>query len=185
MSSLIFQYTWRAILEGDKSMTRRIVKPNELGNVWNEDGIINEVLIKRDGKQSLCKWCVGKTYAAMTGRGKPAAWWREVDGRIETNIPQYDPLPKPWNDHGVRETLAMHGFQQLRVKITAIRQERLQDITEADAVAEGCSPVSAERLQAYESARDTYAQLWDSINTRKGTRWADNPRVWALTFEVA
>jgi len=59
-----------------------------------------------------------------------------------------------------------------RIRITAIRTEFLQDIGEQDAIAEGMAGWA------------DYALVWDSINTRKGTRWADNPAVWVLTFEV-
>jgi len=31
--------------------------------------------------------------------------------------------------------------------------------------------------------RLVFEALWDSINTKKGTRWEDNPEVWVLTFE--
>lgn len=59
-----------------------------------------------------------------------------------------------------------------RVRITAILQERLHDITEADAIAEGVASVAE------------YRDLWESINGKtKGARWADNPLVWVLSFE--
>ena len=59
-----------------------------------------------------------------------------------------------------------------RIKITAIRQERLQDITEANAIAEGVASV------------EIYKQLWDSVNWKTKDRWANNPLVWVITFEV-
>ena len=59
-----------------------------------------------------------------------------------------------------------------RIKILEIRREHLQEISEQDAIAEGVDSVAS------------YAALWDSINTKKGTRWADNPDVWVLTFEL-
>jgi hypothetical protein len=60
-----------------------------------------------------------------------------------------------------------------RIRIVQIRREHVQDITEADAKAEGVNSV------------EEYKALWESINGKtKGARWSDNPAVWALTFEV-
>ncbi len=58
-----------------------------------------------------------------------------------------------------------------RIRITRIRCERVQDITEADARAEGVDSVAA------------YQALWESINGKtKGARWQDNPWVWVYEF---
>jgi uncharacterized protein YhfF len=76
-----------------------------------------------------------------------------------------------------------------RIRITNIRQERLQDISEDDVLAEGVG------LQAWARAFSWpridhwprtagYAQLWNSIYTKPGTRWQDNPLVWVLEFEL-
>lgn len=59
-----------------------------------------------------------------------------------------------------------------RVKVIEIRNQPLQEISDADAKAEGVENVAA------------YRELWDSINKAKGTRWEDNPLVWALTFQL-
>lgn len=60
-----------------------------------------------------------------------------------------------------------------KIRLTAIRCERLHDITEEDAIEEGVASV------------EEYKALWESINGRtKGARWADNPEVWVLEFEL-
>lgn len=55
-------------------------------------------------------------------------------------------------------------------QIVYIHEERLQEISEAEAHAEGVASVAE------------YEQLWRSINTRKGTRWEDNPVVFVYSI---
>ncbi len=80
---------------------------------------------------------------------------------------------------------------RITLEITEVRVERVQDISEADAQAEGCSrPVLYDPSEAMGfkvhpmtgNYADAYAALWESING-KGS-WADNPWCWALTFKV-
>lgn len=71
------------------------------------------------------------------------------------------------------------------------RVERVQDITEEDAIAEGVfGPPQSEagwRQYPYESchletARESFQSLWDSINAQRGYGWDTNSWVWAITF---
>lgn len=85
---------------------------------------------------------------------------------------------------------------RLTLEITKVRVERLQDISETDAIAEGpgfvgkvtgevCESVASHRLgrgPRWKNARDWYADLWEEINGP--TAWQDNPWVWALSFRV-
>lgn len=63
-----------------------------------------------------------------------------------------------------------------------IRLERLQDMTEEDAVAEGVTPYeSQDGLE--NTAREMYAALWDRMWGKGEKSWAHNPWVWSTTFE--
>lgn len=56
------------------------------------------------------------------------------------------------------------------IELLSIHCEKLQDITEESAIAEGVN------------SRDEYRDLWISINGEKS--WLQNPTVWVLTFKV-
>jgi hypothetical protein len=79
---------------------------------------------------------------------------------------------------------------RLTLNVTGVRAERLQDISEEDAKAEGIFYrhgagwfYSLDSL-AYGSARKAFFALWDSINADKHP-WESNPWVWVYEFEVA
>jgi hypothetical protein len=151
------------ILEGRKTQTRRIFKPGEM-------------LIYADLPDDFCpkvinakgvKWQVGRTYAVVPKRGQPAVWWSHELPPNEATL-----LWAAVHNQN-KAAFAETGWQPMRIRITAIRPQTLQDITEADARAEGVESVAA------------YRDLWESINGRTpGARWADNPAVWVLTFEL-
>ena len=159
------------ILSGKKTQTRRVALPgpSEFGEHKYEfldtrNGVPT-VLCGRRGHQLRIKWQVGHTCAVVPKRGQPAVWWTKdeygdyiwLDGRIIRNKPSRQ------REH----------FRQMRIRITAIRQERLQDISEDDAKAEGVADVEA------------YRALWQAINGKTpGARWDANPTVFVLEFEL-
>lgn len=87
---------------------------------------------------------------------------------------------------------------RLTLTVTNVRVERLQDISETDAEAEGIEPNQDGRLRVvgwrnyqddasvFDDKRQSFRSLWDSINgDRPGAAWADNPWIYAPTFTVA
>lgn len=80
---------------------------------------------------------------------------------------------------------------RITLRVTAVRVERLQDISEDDAKAEGV--VAGEPMPALVNGkrgevrafthRDQYALLWNAINGKRAP-WASNPWVWVVMFEV-
>jgi hypothetical protein len=84
---------------------------------------------------------------------------------------------------------------RLTLRVTDVRVERLQDITEEDARAEGCSEwipctgytgmgVTIRDSFRESTYREYFEFLWDSINAKRGYAWDANPYVWVVKFEV-
>lgn len=72
---------------------------------------------------------------------------------------------------------------RITLRITNVRVERLQDITEEDARAEGVTPVGwiDETDVGMSSYREGFSRLWDDINGPGA--WDYNPWVWVISFE--
>jgi len=86
---------------------------------------------------------------------------------------------------------SIHMFRKdsrITRKITNVRPERLQDITDADIKAEGFpwrSSVGAEDMQfGYRQPREWFTELWDSLNAKRGYGWEFNPWVWKISFKM-
>lgn len=72
---------------------------------------------------------------------------------------------------------------RILLEIMSVRVERLQDISEADAAAEGWvkrPDVSTDPAVHADAARDWYADLWGQINGAGS--WGANPWVWVVEF---
>lgn len=85
---------------------------------------------------------------------------------------------------------------RLFLKVTGVKVERLQDISESDAKKEGiidewvelttmtysAMNYQTKKMQFDFSAKDSYKTLWNSINDKAS--WEENPFVWVYEFEV-
>jgi len=85
---------------------------------------------------------------------------------------------------------------RLFLKVTDVRIERLQDITEEHAIKEGCEGNICEHPSEddgycpdcdncgyTEPPQLQFLYLWDSIYSKQGYGWKDNPYVWVIEFE--
>jgi hypothetical protein len=75
------------------------------------------------------------------------------------------------------------------LEVVSVRAERVQDITEEDAIAEGFERDFRPDGSAYGAglvyARDEFASLWDQLNAARGFSWESNPYVWRVEFKRA
>jgi len=106
-----------------------------------------------------------------------------------------DPETKAWYKRLPR--FMPRSVARLLLPVVSVSLERLQDISDADAIAEGIayhrSPRDSFGYRA--PSKEAFAHLWDSINSKPRKRkdgthgqdisWKVNPWVWVVEFEVA
>ena len=199
----------RAILSGQKTVTRRVVKPQfQTAPVDVVDGVPS--------------WDSPTNYAGEvqmnTQHGDPCPygkpgdrlWVREtwaadaqVDAVAPRDLSQGEPIHYP-ADGAVRQTgCAMitpgkgrpsihmpRWVSRILLEVTAVRVERLQDITEEQARAEGITDGGCTNCGNNEpcgcdcpapSAVDSFYHLWNSINGAGA--WEADPWVWVIEFK--
>ena len=192
----------KAILEGRKTQTRRVIKENLLRLFWDEP------ILDQNEKLKYCPY--GQVGDKLWARETHYSYGRWIlDGFNKTGSPRYkfDIEPngavyfennKPSPENIIKKSDTRYGWakrpsiflfrgnSRLTLEITEIRVQRLQEISEADAMAEGTQSVTelkGKHVQAVWSERQAYKNIWDSING-KTHPWESNPWVWAITFKV-
>lgn len=188
----------RAILAGRKTQTRRVVKLNDAGRV------------ARGGRQ----WHIDDDHAALAcpyGQPGDRLWVRETWARayVHQALSEHYVYAAGDNstDYGGPWKPSIHmprAASRITLEVTDVRVERLQDISEADAIAEGMDPSPGlvgdddlavrDVIAAHDAARGTFlgmavpvarfVLLWDSINGKQPgvTNWNANPWVWVVSF---
>jgi hypothetical protein len=72
---------------------------------------------------------------------------------------------------------------RIMLEIVNIRVERLQEIGETEAFSEGVENLHI-IFDHGKSYRDTYAELWNQLNQKRGLGWDVNPFVWVIEFKT-
>jgi hypothetical protein len=182
----------RALLDGSKTQTRRVVKPQP-------SILAGELLCWKDNALT------DDQMAALCPYGQPGdrLWVRESwhqRGKFVFALPDSDKrswlgtreiaysadAKRPGHDWRSRPSIHMPRWaSRITLEITEVRVERLQDISEDDALAEGCSSTAIvhEDGEDYTGhyASEEYQDLWESINGPGS--WDTNPWVWAVSFK--
>jgi len=130
-------------------------------------------------------------------------WWCAIDPQKaskDTPLPLTSPMyfadwdTPHWkssfneSDLAWRSATRMPSWaSRITLEIERVRVERLQKITEADAIAEGIRALPGggyginEPFSAENTALEAFAVLWDSRNGKRAP-WASNPWVWVVDF---
>lgn len=133
------------------------------------------------GRKSMARYIAGRPPGDCPfGKVGDLLWvaepWANVDGTI--HFKAVAPAP----DVAWQSSRSMpREITRVVVRLVASRLERLQDISTSDVAAEG--DLRSEGSSSVSTPIEGFARWWDSTHRTPGTQWADNPIVWALTFE--
>jgi hypothetical protein len=186
----------RRIVSQDKTQTRRVIKPQptilkEIG------GLAHHVRgpLWRSGlpTRDLCPYGIPKdrlwvreTWASSYQDGGWGTAFR-ADMSFVLGRKRHEKGP---HFHGKelgphvrwRPSIFMPRWaSRITLEITDVRVQRLQEISEEDAIAEGCSAWKGVPGDGERDAQQTFVALWDSINSKKYP-WKSNPFVWVISF---
>lgn len=195
----------RAILAGTKTQTRRVmkaVKHPDFGNLYEPSCMAREEqhaieracpygqpgdrLWVRETFQPLLAegfdfrdacWETGKGYAPRYVATEGAAEWIDPDDNIGSASKPSIHMPR-W-------------ASRITLEITSVRVERLKDVSEADAQAEGVTKLPGGEMWTAggvfdgplhaTSAVGAFRRLWQQINGADS--WGTNPWVWVVEFK--
>lgn len=191
----------RALLAGTKTQTRRVVKlkpwhqieERDDGSPWpwmhDNDRDADHWLPCPFGQPGDRLW-VRESWSPdppCDGTWGYTAWAGCREGQI-SGVPDrfrsanHCIYAADWSGTPLRWTPSIHmprWASRITLEITGVRVERLNDISDADAIAEGVESLPMATRQA--TPKLDYRYLWESINGVGS--WEANPYVWVVSFK--
>lgn len=170
----------RALLDGSKTQTRRIVKGEALK--WLAPGMFEPAFVVNP-ENGLCPFgkpgdrlYVRETWAQPTALDPgPTVYRADYQACVPAgfeNVPPAESITWKPSIHMPRT------LSRITLEVTGVRIARLHDITDADALAEGVDRTNTS-IPGY--ARERFVRLWTSINGNES--WALDPWVWVVEFK--
>jgi len=169
----------RALLDGSKTQTRRVVKPQPMRDKWPFPPA-NDA--DRKGMLELCPY----------GQPRDRLWVREAHRLVDCTCTETCRVPgNVWYEadcsgyrnaslNRLRPSIHMPRWaSRITLEVVSVRVERLQDISRGDAMAEGCP---FPNMAKGDDPRKWYSDLWDQINGLGA--WSANQWVWVVEFKL-
>lgn len=178
-----------AIFEGRKTQTRRVVKPQPIfdskPDAWDcPYGQPGDLLWVRE------TWAAAGQHDDRAPRDITTRMVRDVWYQAQEADRRPNFMRGRW-----RPSIHMPRWaSRLTLKVTGIRVERVQDITSADALAEGMTATTLAGRTcvldgkpsgnfAWTAPDYAFGVIWNDINEKRGYGWKTNPWVWVVEFE--
>jgi hypothetical protein len=180
----------KAILEGRKTQTRRVIRPQP--DHLRTSPFFKSGLDDGHGYEVKCPYYPGdRLWVRETCSYENVIEKSENHWSSHTKVHYRATEPEvPGISSGWKPSIFMPRWaSRITLEVVDVRVERLQDISEADAIAEGVY-TNEQALQKLGLPADTklqgtcvdkYRIVWDSINGKKYP-WASNPWVWCISF---
>ncbi|MDB5967149.1 MAG: hypothetical protein JWQ72_3649 [Polaromonas sp.] len=198
----------RALLDGTKTQTRRVVKPQPGDDIAGplhcehfQPSVVDRHGNDQPGKEIFGAYDESGEWGARCPYGAPGdrLWVRETWAHssftgncgqiaaVEERLrhPHFCHYSAEWSHSQIKWTPGIHmprWASRITLEVTEVRVERLLDISEADAVAEGILELLNAGIDHDGTPIDTYRVLWKTINGVGS--WAANPWVWVVGFKV-
>lgn len=187
----------RAILDGSKTQTRRVINPQPVpmgvssyggtrqgwnwkretfNRSWNDD---DKAPYRKACLATMALACVcpyGQTGDRLYVR---ETWRKNLSGKIWYRADGKSVADGLWKP-GIHMPRIL---SRITLEIESVRVERVQQITHFDAFLEGAESKPSWITGPYcQSHVEGFRQLWDSINLKRGFGWESNPWLWVITF---
>lgn len=186
-----------ALLAGNKTQTRRVIKCDENEKITGPAVRSNGAAIYfTDGTEGFriqqCRYGVPGDQLWVREKWNAS---RRFTGDIDYDLNPANVIvsyyagdfPKYRDKDKWKPSIHMHRISsRIQLEVTSVRVEQVQDISEEDAEGEGITHQHAMEYADDGSADYVLAfwELWDSINEKRGFGWKVNPWVWVVEFEV-
>ena len=196
----------KAVLEGRKTQTRRIIPKDffsltwdkKNGTLWYENSM-GDFIDVRNSKYALCKVgeviAVAQSYCSISeelGNCNNAT----CAAHYEKNVQKASEYIS-WMEHpGFNNKMFVAADMMIHlIRITDVRIERLQDIPDEDCIKEGVRKVvnengiyvqyyvgKGDNACSFENPREAFAHLINKVS--KKDVWSENPYVFVYVFEL-
>ena len=199
----------RAILEGRKTQTRRIMPPlkhpnwtgyiltskkdaaiecgpdypdDDCDRVRNPYGVAGDRLwVRETFFYDDCFFMYGPL-PKTPHQGWQDAFYYRADGECCDQIPECCCCDLKGTTPWRPSIFMPRWASRITLEITDVGVERLQDISAEDAIAESVD-VGCVTSDFTDKLLPAFQRLWDSINAKRGFGWDKNPWVWVITFK--
>lgn len=179
----------RAILDGRKTQTRRVIRnPERLSGLMLEGEAVDWCPYGRPGDLLYVREAWRPRWTPERGhilRYRADGSDSPEDGALASRIAEiYSRRGSPDHKQPWRPSIHMPKWAaRIWLEVTAVRVERVQEISVWDARDEGVQVETHPDGGIKSGYIDGFRKLWDSINADRAYGWEENPWCWVVSFK--